>query len=175
MSTETHAVEVTLQIVCDDESNTTFPAVAEFGRWVNAAVGKAARSIPQHASVTIRLVDEEECCALNGRFRGQPSATNVLAFPASLPPLPDGVLTETELGDIVVCVAVAIRESREQGKSFVAHVAHLVVHGSLHLLGFDHMDAVEADAMEALESSIMQNLGFPDPYLDEPALQDAES
>jgi probable rRNA maturation factor len=133
------------------------PADAEFCRWIAAAlVGRRPE-----AEVAIRIVDEAEGAGLNATYRHKQGATNVLSFPAELPagvPLP-------VLGDLVICAPVVAREAREQGKPPEAHWAHLVVHGCLHLLAFDHEDEAEAAEMEALERSILAAMGYPDPYL----------
>ena len=132
------------------------PASASFRRWVAAALeGRILR-----ADLAIRLVDEREGRALNQHYRGKPHATNVLSFPAELP---KGVKLPL-LGDIVLCAPVVAREAREQRKPLAAHYAHLTVHGVLHLLGFDHDIARDADAMEAIEREILAGLGLPDPY-----------
>ena len=132
------------------------PSRAQFSRWVAAALeGRRAM-----AEVAIRLVDEEESRALNRSWRNQDYPTNVLSFPAGLPagvPLP-------LLGDLVMCAPLVAREAAEQGKSPAAHWAHLTVHGSLHLLGYDHESEAQAAVMEPLETAILGTLGFPDPY-----------
>ena len=101
--------------------------------------------------------------ALNRHYRGKDYATNVLSFPADLPA---GVKMPL-LGDLVICAPVVVREAREQRKSPQAHYAHLTVHGVLHLLGWDHDDDKEAEAMEQLEREILAGLGLPDPYAEE--------
>src|SRR5690606_41420370 len=99
--------------------------------------------------------------------RGKDQATNVLSFPAELPEgLPEGVHMPL-LGDIVLCAPVVAREAREQGKPLAAHYAHLTVHGVLHLLGWDHEDEKDAEAMEQLEREILAGLGIDDPYRDD--------
>jgi probable rRNA maturation factor len=137
------------------------PSSASFRRWVTAALqGRVKR-----ADLALRVVDEPEGLALNRHYRGADHATNVLSFPAELPPgLPPGTLPI--LGDIVICAPVVLREAQAQGKSANAHFAHLTVHGALHLLGFDHDDPRDADAMEALERDILAGLGVADPYLE---------
>ncbi len=110
--------------------------------------------------LTLRIVDEPEGRELNRRWRGRDSATNVLSFPADLP---DGTGIEL-LGDIVICAPVVEREAAEQGKSVVAHLAHLLIHGILHLKGFDHISAGQAETMESLEISLMADLGLANPY-----------
>ena len=134
------------------------PAPVSFRRWVEAALdGRLHR-----ADLAIRVVDEREGRALNRHYRGKDYATNVLSFPAELP---DGVALPV-LGDIVLCAPVIQREAREQGKLPAAHWAHMSVHGVLHLLGLNHEDPVEAEAMEHLEREILAGLGIGDPYLE---------
>jgi probable rRNA maturation factor len=99
-----------------------------------------------------------ESRALNERWRGRPKPTNVLSFPAA------PSLRGRQLGDLVVCAPVVAREAREQGKSLAAHWAHMVVHGTLHLQGYDHEQARDATVMEARERVLLAKLGFPDPY-----------
>ena len=138
------------------------PAAVSFRKWVAAALEGRIRE----ADLAIRIVDEKEGRALNHHYRGKDYATNVLSFPAELPEgLPKGVKLPL-LGDLVLCAPVVAREAREQGKPLNAHYAHLTVHGYLHLLGWDHEDAQEAEAMEQLEREILAGLGLPDPYLD---------
>jgi probable rRNA maturation factor len=111
----------------------------------------------QPVAITLRIVDEEEGCALNRDYRGKDYATNVLTFAYGEE---DGVLA----GDIVLCAPVVESEAQEQGKPLLAHYAHLTVHGVLHLQGFDHETEPEARQMESLEVEILRNLGFNDPY-----------
>ncbi len=138
------------------------PASTSFRRWVAAALHGRIR----RADLALRIVGEVEGRSLNRHYRGKDYATNVLSFPAELPPgLPAG--TMPILGDIVICAPVVQSEARLQGKDPRAHFAHLTVHGILHLLGFEHEDPKEAEAMEALERTILDGLGFPDPYAEE--------
>lgn len=132
------------------------PSAAEFRRWAAAALEDRRDS----TEVCVRVVDEAESEALNGRYRGKDHPTNVLSFPADLPP----ELALPLLGDLVLCAPVVQREAQEQGKPATAHWAHLTVHGVLHLLGFDHIDPGEAEVMEALERAVMARCGYPDPY-----------
>lgn len=132
------------------------PAAASFRRWATAALQDRVK----RADLALRIVDEREGRALNRHYRGKDYATNVLSFPADLP---EGVKLPI-LGDIVLCAPVVAREAREQGKALNAHYAHLTVHGILHLLGFDHEDEREAEAMELLERQILASLGIDDPY-----------
>jgi probable rRNA maturation factor len=135
------------------------PAANSFRQWVAAALqGRVKR-----ADLALRLVGEAEGRSLNRHYRGKDCATNVLSFPAELPPgLPPG--TMPILGDIVICAPVVRHEARLQGKDPRAHFAHLTVHGVLHLLGFEHEEPREAEAMEQLEREILAGLGFEDPY-----------
>ena len=132
------------------------PAAVSFRKWVAAALKGRIRE----ADLAIRIVDEREGQALNRHYRGKDYATNVLSFPAELP---EGVKLPL-LGDLVICAPVVAREAAEQGKPVAAHYAHLTVHGVLHLLGWDHEDEREAEAMEQLEREILAELGIADPY-----------
>lgn len=127
-------------------------------RWVEGAL----QGRREGADLTVRIVGREEGCRLNERFRGPPRATNVLSFPFDAPPgAPAG---EGGLGDIVLCAPVVNREARDQGKPRADHWAHLVVHGVLHLLGFEHDTPAAAARMEGLERGILARFGVPDPY-----------
>lgn len=134
------------------------PAPASFRRWVAAALAGARRRKP--AVLAIRIVDTAEGQALNRDYRGKDYATNVLSFPAEPPP---GVNLPL-IGDLAICAPVVVREAAEQGKRPRDHWAHLTVHGTLHLLGYDHLEDTEAEAMEALETRILAGLGIADPY-----------
>ncbi len=139
------------------------PAAVSFRKWVAAALAGRIRE----ADVAIRIVGAREGRALNRHYRGKDYATNVLSFPADMAEgvkLPKGVKLPL-LGDIVLCAPVVAREAKEQKKPLAAHYAHLTVHGVLHLLGWDHQDAREAECMEALEREILAGLGIGDPYL----------
>jgi probable rRNA maturation factor len=129
--------------------------------------------------LTIRIVGESEGAALNQRFRGRSGPTNVLSFPFEAPALPEAspdadavfddydelaLQFEAMIGDLVICAPVVRREALEQNKPLEAHWAHMVIHGVLHLLGHDHIDAAEAERMEALETEVLGRLGFPPPY-----------
>lgn len=130
------------------------PAAASLRRWAEAALGSA------RGAVTLRIVDGAESARLNRRYRRRAGATNVLSFPAA--PLPDG--RRPLLGDLVIAAPVVAREAAAQGKAPAAHWAHMVVHGCLHLLGYDHEHGAEAAAMEGRERRILRRLGYPDPY-----------
>ncbi|BCJ09139.1 MULTISPECIES: rRNA maturation RNase YbeY [unclassified Pseudomonas] len=133
-----------------------------FRRWCELAL----RQRSADSEMTIRLVDEAEGRELNHTYRHKDYATNVLSFPADVP---DELLDIPLLGDLVICVPVVEREAAEQGKALEAHWAHLVIHGCLHLLGYDHIEDDEAEEMEALERTLLAELGHPDPYADDEA------
>lgn len=133
------------------------PSPAQLRRWVRKALGPRARG-----ELTVRIVSGGESAALNARYRGKRGATNVLSFPAEPPAGRTAELLP--IGDIVICASVVAREAREQGKPLHAHWAHMVVHGALHLQGYDHEKDRDANAMEARERSLLADLGFPDPY-----------
>ena len=141
---------------------TGVPAAASFRRWVEAALRGARRR--KSTELAIRIVDADEGRALNRDYRGKDYATNVLSFPAELPP---GVALPL-IGDLAICAPVVAREAAEQGKPPAHHWAHLTVHGVLHLLGYDHIDDAEAEAMEALEIRILAGLAIPNPYTPTP-------
>jgi probable rRNA maturation factor len=130
------------------------PGDEQFRRWAEAAALRA------DAGVYIRVVDEAESAALNSAYRHKSGPTNVLSFPFEVPA---GVPND-HLGDLVICAPVVEREAAGQGKPPEAHWAHLVVHGLLHLQGYDHSEDSEAQAMEAEEIAILAGLGFSNPY-----------
>ncbi len=133
------------------------PSDDDLRRWCELAL----RQRTADSELTIRLVDEAEGLELNRTWRHKDYATNVLSFPADVP---DELLDIPLLGDIVICVPVVEREAAEQAKSLQAHWAHLVIHGCLHLLGYDHLEDEEAAEMEGLERDLLAELGHPDPY-----------
>lgn len=144
----------------DIESNSQsqqIPALAELERWISTALRSQQL---EEAEVSLYIVDEDESQELNSQYRGKTYPTNVLSFPADIPE----VVGVPLLGDLVVCAPVVEREAQEQGKTLAAHWAHMLVHGSLHLLGFDHIEDGEAEEMEALETVIITGLGYPAPY-----------
>ena len=148
---------IDLQMACEQESG--LPTAEQIEQWATAAVQPQSDEV----EMTVRIVDEAESHALNLNYRGKDRPTNVLSFPFECP-------DEVELpllGDLVICRQVVEREAQEQDKPLMAHWAHMVVHGSLHLLGYDHIEDNEAEEMESLEAQIMTGLGFADPYLSE--------
>jgi probable rRNA maturation factor len=133
------------------------PAPGSIQSWAKAALGGQDAG---DAELVVRVVDEQESAALNQTYRSRSGPTNVLSFPFE----PPRGMRVPLLGDLVICAPVVAREAHEQGKEARAHWAHMVVHGTLHLLGHDHVEQREAERMEALEREILAGLGYPDPY-----------
>ena len=166
-----------IQVVNVEDS---YPSKNDFERWINQTLvlahsnnEKPAKNIvdtrpetgnEQTHELSIRLVNEKEGSNLNQTYRDKTGPTNVLSFPfenpANLPPDQNLPL----LGDIVICVPLVRQEALAQGKAEINHWAHLTIHGTLHLLGYDHTNDEEAQIMEQLETEILADLGFPDPY-----------
>lgn len=144
-------LNLSVQYACAAEG---LPARPEIRRWARAALDvDGARG----GQITVRFVDAEEGQALNRDYRGKDYATNVLSFPYEVEPV--------VCGDLLICAGVVAREAAEQGKALAAHYAHLIVHGMLHLQGYDHeADEAEARAMEDCERAVLAALGYPDPY-----------
>ncbi len=155
------ALDLEIQLVTDE---CVLPADADFATWIRAALNGVAEARSGEAAggaMTLRLVGLEEGADLNSTWRKKAGPTNVLAFPgprlqADLP---------VEYGDLVICLPVVSHEAADQGKDPGHHLAHLVVHGTLHLLGFTHDDPATAAQMEALETRVLLGLGIPDPYV----------
>ena len=150
-------MSVLIEVQNDDELQRV-PESDQFFQWVKAGLQENYPNLEQ----TIRIVDEAESQALNSQFRGKDSPTNVLSFPADIPHLEYQCL-----GDLVICAPIVAREAAQQDKAEEAHWAHLVVHGMLHLQGFDHENQSDADKMEALEVKILSTLGYSNPYNNE--------
>ncbi len=142
----TNPLSLTVQYAVRDDA---LPLRSQVRRWVRAAR-------PGAAQLTVRFVDAEEGRALNAQYRGKDHATNVLTFDYARQP--------ALAGDLVLCLPVVLREAAEQGKAPEAHFAHLVVHGMLHLQGYDHENGADARVMEQKEREILARLGYPDPY-----------
>ncbi len=139
----------------NDESLTNLPVQQDFETWVNAALVQKFDNLEQ----TIRLVGEAESRALNSQYRAKNSPTNVLSFTVE-----NDYLDYECLGDLVICAPIVEQEAQQQGKPLPAHWAHMVIHGMLHLQGYDHQNAAEASVMEALEAKILSTLGYTNPY-----------
>ncbi|QQX79276.1 rRNA maturation RNase YbeY [Shewanella sp. KX20019] len=147
------SIDLDLQIAVDAVK---LPSEKELELWVKTAL----RDSMTHAELTIRIVDSTESQMLNNTYRGKDKPTNVLSFPFEAPP---GIELPL-LGDLVVCAAVVEQEAIDQNKPLSAHWAHMVVHGCLHLLGYDHIDDIEAEEMESLETQLIESLGYNNPY-----------
>ncbi|MCC5792581.1 MAG: rRNA maturation RNase YbeY [Legionellaceae bacterium] len=146
---------IDIQIACPLPPPIT-PQKLEF--WADSAL----KHLNQSAELTLRVVDESEMTALNWQYRQQNKSTNVLAFPAALPDIVE--LDIPLLGDVVVCPAVLARESQEQHKNLEAHWAHIIIHGVLHLLGYDHIQEADEMIMQALEIDILSHFNVNNPY-----------
>lgn len=134
------------------------PEQQHIQHWVDAALD----GIDRDTEIVIRIVDEQESASLNGQYRHKHGPTNILSFPFEMPAI-EG-LELNLLGDLVVCAPVLEKEAREQNKSLADHWAHIIVHGVLHLLGYDHIDETEAEIMESKETAILQTLNITNPY-----------
>ena len=154
MTRPARAVVVTVQNAI---GGTRVPTAVQVRKWVRSALSDDVRG-----ELTVRIVDEAESAELNSRYRGKKGPTNVLSFSAEAPAA--GTDELLPYGDVVVCAAVVAREAREQGKPLAAHWAHMVVHGALHLQGYDHENKRDAGIMEARERALLAEMGFPDPY-----------
>ncbi len=151
--TETVAVQIQHASECD-----TAPTDDTLRAWIATAVDAT-----RHGEMTLRIVAEAESADLNKRYRGHEGPTNVLAFPAEAVRFAmEGDLSP--IGDLVICAPLLAREAREQGKTPEAHWAHVVIHGALHLIGYDHETNQQAQLMEARERELMASFGYPDPY-----------
>ena len=147
-------LKLVLQI---DSTHPTIPTKKQFQQWLNLIA--AAENIS--SEITLRIVDQIEMQQLNKSYRHKDKPTNVLSFPYE--PFPGEAQTNL-LGDLVICAPVVTAEAAAQNKSELAHWAHLTLHGTLHLLGYDHEIATEADIMEAKEIAFLQQLGYANPY-----------
>lgn len=150
-------IELDIQQAVEDKTLIiSLPSNEQLNKWVNSALAQYNRPF----ELTIRLVEQEESQALNSQYRGKDKPTNVLSFPFEVP---EGVELNL-LGDLIICAQVVSNEANEQGKTLTAHWAHMVIHGCLHLLGYDHISDDEAEEMETLEIDILKKLGFNNPY-----------
>lgn len=144
-----------IQIACSDESE--LPSAENMQLWVDTALSVYSKD----AELTIRIVDSEESQQLNHQYRDKNKPTNVLSFPFEVP---DGVELSL-LGDLVICADVVKAEASEQNKPLAAHWAHMIIHGCLHLLGYDHIREDDAEEMEALEVKLLASLNINNPYI----------
>lgn len=151
---------IDINIQCASKSD-RLPSESDITNWVTAAL----KDLREQAELSIRIVDEHESQALNHEYRAKDKPTNVLSFPFEIP---EGLEDEPDianiLGDLVICAPIVQQEAVQQNKTENAHWAHMVVHGCLHLLGFDHINDIDAEQMESRERHILATLGFCDPY-----------
>lgn len=152
---KTLAIELELQIASDAQ---TLPHPSQFKEWVSRTLANRYDDL----ELTIRIVDEEEMIHLNEAFRNKQGPTNVLAFPGEINP----DFEMHSLGDVIICAPIVQLESERAGINILEHWAHMVVHGTLHLLGYDHVIPKDAKVMESLETKIMTDLGYNAPYGD---------
>lgn len=160
--------EITTTIRSSSPESASLPNGEQLTLWVNHTLSHphvvngilASQPSLQHAELSIRLVDNEESQSLNREYRQKDKPTNVLSFPADLPDIVDIPL----LGDLIICVPVVQQEALDQQKAVDEHWAHMVIHGTLHLLGYDHIEEQEAILMESIETDILSTLGIACPY-----------
>ena len=152
-------LELDLQIA---EKSPGFPEQALIEKWILATLSTA--QISGDNQLTVRIVDEAEIKTLNETYRHKAGVTNVLSFPFEAPP--DVPEMQVLLGDIVICAPVVQHEAQQQRKPVLNHWAHMIVHGTLHLLGYDHLSEQQAEQMETMEISILSEFGIPNPYIE---------
>ena len=152
--TKEKRIKITLQTIA---SNTFIPSRYFLQRWVNKALSKQVTS----NQVNIRLVSDKESAELNYRYRHKKGPTNILSFPFEPPP----GISSAFLGDLVVCAALVNQQAKQQAKTRLAHWAHLIIHGCLHLIGYDHIHNQDANKMETLEIRLLKELGYENPYI----------
>ena len=151
--------QIDLQIACEE---TELPTNEQFQLWIDTALAEISSDPSQEFELTIRLVNREESQQLNNQYRGMDKPTNVLSFPFEVP---EGIELNL-LGDLIICIEVMKKEALDQNKALFDHWAHLVIHGCLHLVGFDHISDSEALEMESIEIAILKKLDISDPYLE---------
>lgn len=148
------SVELDVQYAVPDQQQ--LPDQAQLKMWAEKAL-----QTDSPVQLSIRVVDEDESQALNHEYRGKDKPTNVLSFPMDMP----DAMEEKILGDLVICAPVVEKEAGEQNKDVLAHWAHMVIHGVLHLQGFDHIEDRQAEVMETLEIKYLEELGYANPYI----------
>jgi len=146
-------ITLDLQIAVQDKS---IPNKKDFIKWLNAAAKITPPPKNKH-EICIRIIDEKESAALNQTYRHKKGSTNILSFAYQE--------NDELLGDMAICAPLIFKQAQQQHKELLAHWAHIVIHGYLHLIGFEHQTNQEATKMEQLEVEILQFLGYPDPYL----------
>ncbi len=162
--TEPEDTDLTVDILIESDAWQMLPEAEDVARRAIAAAADSSAAIQRRdAEISVLLCDDETIAVLNGRWRGHENPTNVLSFPA-LPVQGAAAHEKAPLGDIAIAYETLVREAGESGKAASAHLAHLVVHGFLHLLGYDHQTDDEAERMECLERDILARIGVADPY-----------
>ena len=156
----TALIDIQMAFDGDDDIAADIPSLEDLQRWADTVFAYLALNDQEF---TVRFVDRTESRSLNHQYRGKDKPTNVLSFPFESPP---GIELPL-LGDLVICAPVISEEAQEQNKTVRNHYAHMIVHGILHLLGYDHIDEAEAQQMEALEIRVLAELGIDDPYQDD--------
>jgi probable rRNA maturation factor len=154
---------IDLQLACEDEN---LPGESDIQNWIDTTLiqfnSVAKQPLVNEQEITVRIVDSAESQQLNHSYRGMDKPTNVLSFPFESPP----EVKLDLLGDLVICAEVVEQEAQQQNKNLMHHWAHMIVHGTLHLLGYDHVEDSDAQQMEALEITILAKLAIDDPYQD---------
>jgi len=153
-------IQIDLQNTVDSQS---LPKVSQMQAWLSVAL-KEINTKFEHPEITIRVVSPDESRQLNLTYRGKDKPTNVLSFPFEAPEMIPIEELDEFLGDLVVCEQIIIDEANSQHKTIESHWAHMLIHGVLHLQGFDHIEKQQAEQMEAMEIGILNELGFPNPY-----------
>lgn len=163
MKNHPHMIQNQIEVQrCSDDAD--YPSSEEIESWVCHVLADQFQEAPTSAEMNIRLVDEAESAELNHHYRHKSGPTNVLSFPFEEPPGYPGTLEHRLLGDIVICGPLVKREAQQQQKALQAHWAHLVIHGVLHLLGYDHQTDAQAEQMESREVQLLSHFKIPDPY-----------
>lgn len=149
-----------IELDFENVSGDSAPDENDFQRWIETALNNRKAN----ASVCVRIVDTTESQSLNRDYRGKDKPTNVLSFPFELPPGVPEEAVDYMLGDLIICAPIVKQEASQQNKPEFNHWCHMVIHGTLHLLGFDHISDEEAETMEQIERELLASLGLPDPY-----------
>lgn len=150
-----------IELECQNPNSfESVPNQTDCQNWVAAAI----QDLNQDLSIVIRFVDAEESQNLNSSYRQKDAPTNVLSFSFEMPDIPGPLVEPKHLGDLVLCEPVVLREAKNQNKDILQHWSHLIIHGTLHLQGYDHIKSSEAEVMESLEIKILDSLGFDNPY-----------
>lgn len=164
-------VQVEVQVAVDEAAHEWLPGAEAIQGWASAAIKQAGvdesalKSEKQsEKQMTVRIVEVDEITQLNEQYRQKTGATNVLSFPFEWPPEVPEEARDGSLGDLVICAAVVEQEAKAQHKSLEVHWAHMMVHGTFHLLGYDHLSDDEAQQMEAQEIIVLNSFGYANPY-----------